>query len=601
VATVLVAVAAWLAFGQAALAAPGDLDSSFDRDGRLTFNPGGHPGAFEGVAVQPDGKIVLVGYAFVTPSETDMAVSRVNPDGSLDQGFGAGGTALLNVGIPPNPRSQDVGEAVALQPDGKILVAGKTSDGDLTVVAVARLDSNGNLDTSFKSPGMSVPPGFASGRVGTALAVAVDPAGKIVLAGPWKRLGTSNVDDFVERLNGDGSRDNTFSGDGSSDLVFGSSGADAIFGMALQPDGRIVVAGDTQPGTDSDAQLARVAPGSGLDASFGVGGFRTYGFGTGAFDAAKDVVVQPDGKLDVAGFGSTAENFTLTRLTSDGAFDPSLNGQSTVDADFGGEDAANAIVLLANGKLVLAGGGPRDFALARFQPGGLADETFGTGGKRTVAFPGSSSVADAMALQPDGKIVVAGGAGNTGAVARLLGDPANSGGGPGGSSAPGGGGRRASSRVPRCLGRRATIVGTSKKDRLRGTRRADVIVGLGGNDSITGLGGNDVICGGSGKDKVSGGSGKDKLSGGSGNDKLSGGSGNDRVHGDAGNDRVSGDSGKDLLFGDSGNDRLSGGSGADRLSGGSGKDRLNGGSGKDKLNGGSGRDRCAGRDEKKSC
>lgn len=109
---------------------------------------------------------------------------------------------------------------------------------------------------------------------------------------------------------------------------------------------------------------------------------------------------------------------------------------------------------------------------------------------------------------------------------------------------------------PRCAGKRPTIVGTARADKLRGTARADVIVGLGGNDKLRGLGGNDRICGGTG------------------NDTASGGRGDDRVYGEDGNDRLGGDSGRDTIKGGAGRDRLKGGRGRDTLSGGSGNDQL---------------------------
>ncbi len=326
--------------------------------------------------------------------------------------------------------------------------------------------------------------------------------------------------------------------------------------------------------------------------AFSGDGLFTYNLGTDSVDASQGVVVQPDGKIDVAGYGTTGDDFTLTRLTSAGDLDASLGGQSTVSTDFGGEDAALAIELQANGKMLLGGSGPNDMGFVRYQPGGAPDETFGPGGKRVVSFPGATSSVNAMALQADGKLVAIGGTRATGAtissgaVVRLDGDTKDEGGAPVG---PGGGGK---GKTYRCGGKRATIVGTNRKNRLRGTRRADVIVGLGGNDAITGLGGNDVVCGGSGNDKVSGGSGKDRLYGDSGKDRLSG---------DAGNDRESGGPGNDKLLGGSGKDVLGGGSGKDGLSGGPGNDKLNGNGGRDKLNGGSGGDRCAGRDSKAGC
>ena len=140
--------------------------------------------------------------------------------------------------------------------------------------------------------------------------------------------------------------------------------------------------------------------------------------------------------------------------------------------------------------------------------------------------------------------------------------PGPGGGGPGGDPPPN----------VRCAGKRATIVGTSGRDRLRGTRRADVIAALGGRDRVSGLRGNDVVCGGRGNDTLIGGLGKDTLIGGPGNDTLIGGAGKDTLRGERGND---------LLRGGKGNDRLKGGAGRDRLRGEAGKDRLSGGAGRD--------------------
>lgn len=105
----------------------------------------------------------------------------------------------------------------------------------------------------------------------------------------------------------------------------------------------------------------------------------------------------------------------------------------------------------------------------------------------------------------------------------------------------------ASAAVPRCFGKKATIVGTAKADLIKGTARADVIVGLGGGDTIKGLGGGDRICGGNGSDKLIGGDRSDALVGEAGNDTLSGGGGSDGFFGGAGNDSFNGGTGIDDL------------------------------------------------------
>ena len=583
----ILALLAFALLASAAQAAPGDLDPSFGDGGRVTVSPGGLPGSYDGVAIQPDGKIVLVGYTVpAAPALPDMAVTRLNPDGSPDTDFGTGGTVLLNVNNSGAPGS-DIGYGVAVLPGGKIIVAGTSQSGSLTLETIARLNPSGTLDTSFGIGG-DEGNGMARPRIGVPRGLAIEPDGKIVTAGAWQRIGQTVTDSFIDRLNSDGSDDNSFVTPADSSLVFDMGGNDGLNGLALEPGGGIIAAGELD-GDSKDAGVVRFVPGSaGLDSGFGVAGKRVFGLGAGSFDYANAVAIEQGGKIDLAGYGTPNANLTLTRLTASGALDPSLDGKSTIDVDFGGDDSALDIALTASGKILLVGSDDKDMALARVQPGGVLDSTFGSGGKQTISFPGTTFAgAGAVALQNDGKIVVAGGgsvggaAGARALVVRLNGDDASGGGGPGGGGGGGGGGGK--SKAYRCGGKRATIVGTNKRNRLRGTRRADVIVGLGGNDSVSGLGGNDVVCGGSGNDKISGGSGKDKLYGDCGQGQLSGGSGNDRESGGSGNDKVSGGSGKDSLA-----------AGLARTSSTAARARTSSTAAR-------GKDKCAGHDRKASC
>jgi uncharacterized delta-60 repeat protein len=221
------------------------------------------------------------------------------------------------------------------------------------------------------------------------------------------------------------------------------------------------------------------------------------------------------------------------------------------------------MALQPDGKIVVAGdrsvGGNVDLVVVRLQPSGLLDSTFGEGGKSIVDLGGQEH-AGALALQPDGKIVVAGYTGSFESadllVARLEGDP--------------GGGTRGPSS---CAGKPATIIGTQGADRLEGTFERDVIVALGGEDSILAGDGADIVCAGRGDDSVAVGGGNDRVAGGSGEDSLRGGRGGDLLRGQRGNDRLLGGRGRDRLLGGPGPDKLLGGSGRDRLHGGAGRDR----------------------------
>jgi len=567
-----------------AAAAPGDLDSSFDGTGKLTFAPGGKQSEIDDIAIQPDGKLVLVGWIDQdgTGGNLDFLVVRLNPDGSFDQGFGSGGVATVN--FSGKGLTADTASGVAIRPDGKIVVGGTTHDsggGVTNYMAVAQLNPNGTPDATFNPAGYPHEGPEPVGQQEIALEsttndLVLDPLGRILLAGSVDSGGPF-PDAFVLRLTGSGERDTSFNG-GSAIIQFSwLAHANSVSRIALQPDGKIVAAGWSEY-TDGDREVAvaRIVPGAVEDETFGgTDGELTYDFGLNVpDDAGQDLVIQPDGKIDVAAYGGADHLMALSRLTSDGNLENSLNGQSSAFGDFGGTDTASAIALQSNGKMILGGSTTHDMAVMRFQPNGLPDATFGPDGKRTVAFPGGDSAAFAMALQADGKVVLAGFSGTSAAVVRLQGDSPGAGGGPN----PSGG-----TAAHRCGGRRATIVGTKGRDRLKGTRKADVIAGLGGNDKIDGLAGNDIICGGPGKDTIKGSKGNDKL------------------YGDAGQDNLSGGAGKDKLSGGAGNDKLTGGAGNDKLSGGAGADKLSGGAGKDKDSGGPGKDRCAGGDKKSSC
>jgi uncharacterized delta-60 repeat protein len=530
-AAVIVSIVVLLAVSAvAADAAPGDLDPSFDGDGKTSIDYGGDDYA-NAVAVQPDGKIVLVGSG---NANVDFAITRLNPDGSFDTSFDGDGTVGIDFG------GADSAQAVALAPDGRIVVAGGTSVN--FAMAVARLNTDGSLDASF-DPGGTDGPGKRTFGGEDANAVLVAPDGKIVLAGS----GGPNIDFVVTRLNPDGSFDTSFDGDGTLGIDFGSK--DHGRGAALQPDGKVVVAGQTLD--NLGVAVARSNPDGSLDDTFDGTGKKTFGYG--GSDSAKAVALQPDGRIVVAGYAGPNTAFAVTRLNPDGSFDTSFDGDGTAGIDFGGNDGAYAVALAPNGKIVVAGigmGGPGTgaFAIARLQPGGAPDTTFSFDGKTTVDYGGFDD-ANAVALAPDGKIV----AGRTSvnndiAVARLQGDPPAAMRGGLGAGGPGAGGPGAgvsgsgrgagAGAVPRCAGRRATIVGTAGRDVLRGTRRADVIVALGGNDVVRAAQGNDVVCGGPGADRLAGESGRDRLLGDAGNDRLTGGGGRDICLGGSGRDRA---------------------------------------------------------------
>ncbi len=425
--------------GREVPAVVGGLDPSFGTGGKQTVDFGFNDQA-NAVAVQADGKIVVVG--FDDAGAADFAVTRLNPDGSLDTTFNAAGTGAI--GSAPGKLTFNFGSlgvvehanAVAIQPDGKIVVAGFTGLGGVVGnpnnFAVARVNPDGTLDGTFGTGGKAtVDFGFDD----QATAVAIRPDGRIVVGG----FDDGGSSDFaIAQFKADGTLDTAFSADGKFTFTFG--GKDFANALALQADGKIVMAGYTDQGggTANNFAVARVlADGSGLDTTFDTDGKATVDFGFD--DRATGVAIQADGKIVVGGFDDAgAADFAVTRLNPDGSLDTTFNAAGTgaigsapgkLTFNFGSlgvVEKANALALQADGKIVLAGftglggvvGNPNNFAAARVNPDGTLDATFDGDGKATVDF-GADDQANAVALQTNGQILLAGVSAGNFAVARL--------------------------------------------------------------------------------------------------------------------------------------------------------------------------------------
>jgi uncharacterized delta-60 repeat protein len=412
-----------------AQAAPGDLDLSFGTGGKVTTDFGPISNSATAIAIQADGKLVVVG----SSGSFDFALARYNADGSLDASFGTGGKVTTDIGL------FDEAFAVAIQADGKIVAAGGTApEGFCCQFALARYNADGSLDASF-GVGGKVTTIFSGDSRAFAVAIQVD--GKIVAAG-----GTSDpfVTDFAfARYNADGSLDASFGVGGKVTTDFG--GFDAASGLAIQGDNKIVAVGAGGP--NNDFVLARYNTDGSLDTSFGTGGKVTTDFG--GFDGASGLAMQGDDKIVAAGRGGFFTVFALARYNTDGSLDTTFDGDGMVTTQFFGEniESAAGVAIQTNGKIVVTGSVfstfDPSFALARYNTDGSLDTSFGTGGKVTTDFgdpsdvgvlcpPGrkdcSEDFAKDVAIQSDGKIVAVGGAGPCTppcmfALARYLGDP----------------------------------------------------------------------------------------------------------------------------------------------------------------------------------
>jgi uncharacterized delta-60 repeat protein len=336
--------------------------------------------------------------------------------GQPDPGFGVGGTAVTEF-----PSSYSGARAVTVQADGRVVAAGfaHTDHSVLQDVALVRYDPGGTPDPTFGDGGR-VRTDFG-GRFDEALAVAVQPDGRIVVAG--SSGDATGTDMAVARYTRDGSLDASFDGDGMALVDFG--GDSVARGVALQRDGKVVVAGwAVQPaGTgccSADFALARLTPGGALDRSFGGDGRVATDFLPGVEngqDAAHAVLVRPDGRILAA--GGAGADFGIARYRADGALDPAFGGDGRVSTDFVGDrDEARDLAVDSHGGVVAGGQscqppGPSDedcdFALARYRAGGQLDRRFGNHGRvRTDLGAEVGEGVRGVILQRDGRIVAGG-------------------------------------------------------------------------------------------------------------------------------------------------------------------------------------------------
>lgn len=383
----------WGCFNTAtSVAAPGSLDVSFDGDGKVITNLGGTIQSARAVAVQPDGKILLGG-----SSNGDFALMRYNSNGSLDATFGSAGVAITSIG------DGDSAYAVALQADGKILLAGSTTVAGQTDFALARYNSNGSLDASFGSGGV-ITSNYDPGEVAYAIALQTD--GKVLLGG------TAGGEIALLRFTSNGVLDSGFAGGGRTVIPIGG-GLDAAYAVTVQADGRILLGGYSTVGAYTDFALVRCNENGSVDSSFGAGGRVITPIGS-SHDIAYAIAVHPDGRILLAGsaVNGSYTDFAIARYTSNGVLDTSLAGIGKVTTSLALNDVAYAMEVQPDGKILLAGNGSNgtstDFALARYSNNGVLDGGFGASGKLLIPVGTANDVATAVALQPDGKIVVGG-------------------------------------------------------------------------------------------------------------------------------------------------------------------------------------------------
>jgi len=437
IATVLVALAGLLSAGGASAAVPGELDPTFGTGGKVQapFGPESYAG---GVAVQPDGKILVVG----TPEGSEgFSIARLLPNGSPDPSWGEGGVVTTPLGKFASAFD------VAVQPDGKIVVVGEAPGAKNEDFAIVRYLSNGKLDPGFGEGGIVILPVGELGDQGRV--VAIGPGGRIAV------VGISDLPSFrnavgVAMLESNGNPEAAFAGDGTTLVQTESGEDDRGEGVDFQSDGKIVIADSTGAGIGDGFTLIRLGLDGKPDSSFGGDGIiETPIPGEGGVEEGRisDVLVQPDGKIVGGGYGvdsvgETAETvikFEVVRYLSNGELDPSFGSGGMVGVRLPSPYSfGRKLALDASGKLILGGtydANPNPLeedeapALMRFNPNGSLDSSFGSGGI-VIGSLGAGieeESIEGLALQPDGKIVTSGSryaepGGGSGVVSRYIAD-----------------------------------------------------------------------------------------------------------------------------------------------------------------------------------
>ncbi|MCB9430637.1 MAG: hypothetical protein H6668_01520 [Ardenticatenaceae bacterium] len=392
-------------------ALPGDLDLTFGNNGMVTTQIGNGASSGQAVAIQADGKIVVpLQYA-------DATLARYNPDGTLDSTFGTGGIATPGLGIKP--------AEVAIRDDGKIVVAGTFKAGSSgEFIMVAQYDGDGLLDTSFANEGILL---FQHNLINVrGEAMVLQPDGKILVAG-FVYSSTTPLKFITVRFTVAGELDSSFGdfidpsqptlGRSGRAVTSFTTGNDAVATIALQSDGKIIVAGRVDAANDRRFAIARYESDGDLDTSFGNAGV-IIDERTVVSSEVRSITIQPNNYIVAMGHTNSGlgevSGMTVMRLTIDGNFDSSFadNGlfihPNIPSHSWSGED----LVLTSNHKIMVAYeghgvGGGNSIGLARLSADGQLDTTYGSAGFVRKVFPNGANVYK-MAVQADGKIVTVG-------------------------------------------------------------------------------------------------------------------------------------------------------------------------------------------------
>jgi len=386
-------------------AQPGSLDLTFDGDGTvITGITGVDQDYANAIAMQSDGKLVIAGYTM--GGDTDFSLIRLNTDGSFDNTFDTDGKMAVDFG-----GYDQFASAVAIQSDGKIVAAGTTHNGLNNDIMLVRFNADGSLDNTFDGDGIRIIDVGISTDYGRGVAIQSD--GKIVVVGYTNDNPTSDF--LVIRLNSDGTFDTSFDTDGIV-LTDIDTNDDYARSVAIQSDGKIVVAGNGYTGFDSDFVAARYNTDGSLDNTFNFDGKLFTDFSGGLDDIGNAVAIHTDGTIVISGYASNSidNDFAVAKYTTAGMLDVSFSTDGKVVTDIGGmnlEDFSYGCDIFNDGKIIVTGsgsdGGPTSMTLVCYNTDGSLATAYDGDGKILTNVM-NETFSSGVVIQPDGKFVVAG-------------------------------------------------------------------------------------------------------------------------------------------------------------------------------------------------
>lgn len=367
------------------------------------YAPIGSNVTLNGTALQSNGQIIGVGTVDIN-GVNNIVVARYNTDGSVDTTFGTNGYEITLSG------DSSTGAAVAIQSDGKIVVAGSSQSSGANLALVARYTTSGVLDTTFNTSGIVT---TSIGTGATANSVVIQSDDKIVVAGGANFSGINQF--MVARYTSSGSLDTAFDGGGSQPGVITTpiNNQAVANAVALQSDGSIIASGLTE-GTNTQFVSARYTTTGILDTSYGTSGISALSIGSFAISTSN--AIQSDDSILLVG-NSGSNNFAVARFTSTGAADSTFGTGGIVTTMLGQESQASDILVQPDGKIIAVGNSDGEVTLVRYNTDGTLDTGFGASGVVTTQV-GASSSAQGVSIQSDNNIVIGGVSDNNALVAR---------------------------------------------------------------------------------------------------------------------------------------------------------------------------------------